>query len=248
MMESRPETRVEPWKRLSTPTGLEAWQRRGAADRSSFFFSWGGALSGSGDDLAGAEFLLSGVANNGREDRQLRADRRRSQRDLAFNPDVLIASGRDDFELSDDCLSASSALHDRTKNQSDPDRFIDPLGASFVTLSVKGTFRATGVRLGDVVTVWNPRTDLYAHAIVGDSTKSDGAKPSTHLAGLLRLDYGDEAVYLVHPGTGRGQGVIPTAAEIDQQGERLLYDPPADSGVSWAAIVAEFLNMRLRSS
>lgn len=125
-------------------------------------------------------------------------------------------------------------LFDRSRRESDPDRYVDPFATPFVALSLRRTFSARGVELGDFATALNPRTGRVAHSIVGDDRELPVAEPSPALAERLDLAPTDRAIYLVHPGTGQGQGTIPTNEDIRRQGERLFRTP------AWSVILAEF--------
>ena len=107
-----------------------------------------------------------------------------------------------------------------------------------MTLSIRETFRATGVTLGDLATVVSPRTGLACHAIVGDRPAYRGGGASVLLAEALGLALGDPAVYLVHPGSGRGQGTIPTNAQIHRRGDR-LFRRPRRVAETWEEILAD---------
>ena len=214
--------RVETFRRLSAPAEPLVWQRSCAGVHDSFFFAWGGAesharrasrrLSPSGGMLDVAAIL--------------------DEVKTTFRPTE--AGDVDDLDDSMFCVSPT-ALFDRSRRESDPGRYVDPAMVPFLAISTRRTFRGTGVALGDHATVFNTRTGRVSHAIIGDAREVFGVEPSPFLAESLGLAAGDRAIYLIHPGTGRGQGTIPGVEEIHRRGESLYRTP------GWSAILAEFL-------
>ena len=241
MTETWPSRLAEGFRRLATPVEPQVWCRASAADHecSSFFFAWSPAEASERCARAAVD----------RESRVLRSARaewnRAAGRASAFDVDSVLAvakrNGRStalagDFDDIDDSMLRVSCtkLFDRSRRESDPDRYVNPFATPFVALSMRRIFRARGVALGDFATALNPRTGRVAHAIVGDDREIPIAEPSPALAERLDLAATDQAIYLVHPGTGRGQGTIPADEDIRRQGERLFRTP------AWSVILTEF--------
>jgi hypothetical protein len=222
------------------PAGPRVWQCASAATPASFFFAWG-------VKLAPAVPVELTSDRDARLARRLRAGWRRSAAGGAIDVDSVLAIAKrpgrppsldkdEDDDLDDSMLRVSiTALFDRTRRESDPGRYVDPLATPFLALSTRRVFRATGVQLGDFASAMNPITGRVVHAIIGDARDVPGAEPSPFLADQLGLEPIDTAVYLVHPGTGRGQGTIPCDDEIRRQGERLYR------AAEWPAVLAEFV-------
>ncbi len=93
----------------------------------------------------------------------------------------------------------------------------------FLTLSTRRTFRRTGVTLGDYAVVLAPRTGRLCLAVVGDSSDLPSIQPSPFIAEALGTrEAPDRLIYLVFPGSGLGQGTIPTLEQIQRRGARLF--------------------------
>lgn len=135
---------------------------------------------------------------------------------------------------------ASTSLVDKTKKASDPKRYVD---ARFIPyLAFPGqVWRQSGPRytavtpghsgnLGDFLTVINPKADdahRYAHAVFADMGGGDDphfgeGSPALgqkiNASGVVNADL----LYILYPGSGAGQGVIPTADQVHDKGEALF--------------------------
>jgi len=226
---------------LPAPTQPRVWRYRGAGPSSPFFFAWGGIADAGRDqarvptsgDFATRESLLSLGG--------LRSPRAATGISLARRLRAELTDEWDDATLS----VSRTALFDRSRRESDPDRYIDPTEVPYLTLSVGKTFRATGATLGDFATVIHRRTGRLAHAIIGDSRHVIGVEPSLYLSDALNLHRRDEAIYLIFPRTGFGQGVLPTASQIHSRGEALFHHMPDGSPSPWPTILPEFFGLSL---
>lgn len=241
MTETWPKGLAEGLRCLATPVEPELWCCASAADykRPSFFFAWSPAD-------ASARCARSVIDRESRLVRSGLAGRNRTAgRVSAFDVDTVLAgakrNGRStasagDFDDIDDSMLRVSCtkLFDRSRRESDPDRYVNPFLTPFIALSIRRIFRARGVELGDFATAMNPRTGRVAHAVIGDDRDLPVAEPSPALADRLDLAQTDRAIYLIHPGTGQGQGTIPADEDILRQGERLFRTP------AWSVILAEF--------
>ena len=138
---------------------------------------------------------------------------------------------------------SSTSLHDKNiKNRNNPKRYVDARIIPYIAFpgqiySESGP-RFTRLlpghtgRIGDIVTVINPKADeahRYAHAIFadmgggndphfGEGSPALGKKIKAH--GFANPDL----VYIVYPHSGADQGTIPTAAEIHEKGEKLFNE------------------------
>lgn len=235
MTETWPNRLTQRFRCLATPTEPQVWCRASVAEHEcSFFFAWSPADASARCDRAAVDRDSARTGWN-----------RAVGRGSAFDVDSVLAvakrGGRStafagDFDDIDDSMLRVSRtkLFDRSRRESDPNRYVDPFATPFVALSMRRVFRARGVELGDFATALNPRTGRVAHAIVGDDRELPVAEPSPALAERLDLAATDRAIYLVHPGTGQGQGTIPANEDIRRQGERLFRTP------AWSVILAEF--------
>lgn len=223
-------TRTPRLRRISVPDGPLVWQCTGEPERAAFFFLWPGP--GRLDPLRDAA-----IDPNSPHARRIRSALRR----LAHARFLAGEGGDRGVDLDDGLLSVrGTALFDRTRRESDPRRYPDPSEVPSLTLSARRTFRPTGVDLGDLATVWNPANGLFAHAVVADARDVPGAEPSPYLCEALGLRPGEPAVYLVHPGSGRGQGAIPSNDEIARRGEDLFRRAPAGWPDSWGSVLSSF--------
>lgn len=144
---------------------------------------------------------------------------------------------------------APTALHDRTRKESDRGRYIDTNDLPFLTLSVARIFRRARPNLGDYATVINPRNRRSCHAIIGDTHPEATGVGSIYLAQALGLrsepspgrspDGG--VLIVVYPGSGAGQGTIPTIEQLRRRGGALFRRaaPPARPGIGWGEILAD---------
>jgi hypothetical protein len=117
-----------------------------------------------------------------------------------------------------------TSLFDRTKHHRDPARFVDATQIPYVALPGDLAER-TGTRLGDLVLVYNERTDTSSFAIFADI----GAFGEGSIALAENLGIHSDAkrggspggiFYLVFPGSGDGQPK--SADEINRTGAGLL--------------------------
>ncbi|MDB5353166.1 MAG: Polysaccharide deacetylase [Planctomycetota bacterium] len=234
--------RRRAYKQLGATTNPRVWQRLGMPDHSPFFFLWGGPASPH-TRYAGVSSLGSVRDDEVRSSSGAIRERanpsgvRRSNMDsiLKAKKSISLAVEDDDRSLS----VRQSALFDRHKRESDPCRYPESTNVPFLTISIRETFRTTGVDLGDLATVVNPRTGRLTHAIVGDGRHIPGAEPSVWISEELGLSEGESAIYLIHPGTGSGQGVIPTNSTINQCGNQLFRRPPTGSNGAWDRILGD---------
>lgn len=205
--------RNQALKLLWTPAPLAVWQLAGAADRSPFFFR-----------------------------SPLRIDQDADDRPGEFDPDP-------DADPLSGLSIAPTALHDRTKKESDRGRYVDTNDLPYLCLSVGRIFRRTRAALGDFAVVINPRNHRLCHAIIGDARPKAFGAGSIYLAQALglRTDPGmggsaDRGVLIVvFPGSGAGQGTIPTIDQLQRRGAALFRRaaPPARPGLGWGEVLAE---------
>lgn len=141
----------------------------------------------------------------------------------------------------------STSLFDRTRKESDPLRFIESREIPFLTMGIRQNFRATGIRLGDLATIVHPRTGKSCHGLVGDMREVRGVEPSLHISQKLKLHSGEPAIYLVHPESGLGQGIIPSCEEINRRSERLWHQAGNFGESSWAGILADYFGDLLQA-
>ncbi len=241
MTEKWPDRLAGGFSCLAASVEPQVWYHASTAerDRPSFFFAWGPADAGARCESAvvdrDSQFLKSARANLDRApgyasafdvDSVLAAVKRdsRSRTSAADGDDV------DDLMLRVSCTK----LFDRSRRESDPDRYVNPFATPYLALSMRRSFRARGVVLGDFATALNLRTGRIAHAVVGDDREIPVVDPSPALAEHLDLAAADRTIYLVHPGTGQGQGVIPANEDIRRQGERFFR------ARAWSVILGEF--------
>jgi len=137
---------------------------------------------------------------------------------------------------------SSTSLADKTKQRSDPRRYVDARQIPYVAFNYQvyaesgGRFTRvskgpTG-RLGDILTVVNPKADdshKYLHAIFADVGGSDSPHfgEGSPALGLRIKAYGRvnaEIFYICYPHSGADQGTIPTFDEIQTKGEKLFKD------------------------
>ena len=135
--------------------------------------------------------------------------------------------------------SGARPFWDRTRRQSDPGRYVETTEVPYLTLSLRRTFRGIGLGLGDLATVIHTRTGRIAHAILGDDRPVPGVQPSLCLSEALGLIPRDDAIYLIHPRSGLGQGTIPSNDQIQAMGDRLFRLQPSGSAGTWEAILAD---------
>lgn len=116
----------------------------------------------------------------------------------------------------------------------DPGRYVDSTQIPYIVLpgpaKHPGPFGATGLQIGDLALVVNGANGKYSYAIYADWNPELG-EGSIALAQALGINASavtggarDDILYIVFPGSGAGQGVIPTAAAIDTDGDQALTD------------------------
>jgi hypothetical protein len=119
-----------------------------------------------------------------------------------------------------------TSLVDRTKNPTDPTRYVDATKIPYVVLP-GDLARETGTRLGDFAVVLNRRNGKSSYAIFADvGTMGEG---SVALARNLGLDPDARGggsrqglLYVLFPGSGNGKPR--TRDEINSEGQRLFAD------------------------
>ncbi len=233
MTEANLRDRFWRYEVLPGPRESHVIRLAGMPEAASFFFAWGLL-----DDLP-----QENHANEPFDSFDLGYLRRRAFRSGTATANwVRGAIAEDDGEVDDDSsLSVcGTSLFDRTKRESDPGRFIDPTVTPYLTLGTRKRFRATGLVLGDLATVLNPATGRYCHAIVGDAREVEGVEPSLDLITRLGMGPSDQAIYLLHPESGLGQGLIPSNGQIAARGERLFRSPQVEGGGDWGEILADY--------
>ena len=126
---------------------------------------------------------------------------------------------------------STTALWDRTKNPTDPGRFVDASKIPYIVLP-GAVSRDMGARLGDLALVINRRNNKMSYAIFADMGPAVG-EGSIALAENLGIASSarrggarGEIVYVVFPGSGNGQAR--PVDEINQEAEKLLHNPAAD--------------------
>jgi len=116
----------------------------------------------------------------------------------------------------------------------DPGRYVDSTQIPYIVLpgpaKHPGPFGATGLRIGDLALVVNGANGKFSFAIYAD-WKSALGEGSIALAQALGINASAatggakrDILYIVFPGSGAGQGVIPTAATIDTDGTQALTE------------------------
>ena len=137
-----------------------------------------------------------------------------------------------------------TSLVDRTyTSERDPRRYVDPLKTPYVALplAVVAEFEDKyhvrhgirgGARLGDICLVVNHRTGQQVFAVFADVGPSDKiGEGSIELAKRLGIENtspinggapAGTISYVIFPGSGRGQGYIPSNREIHEQGQYLI--------------------------
>jgi hypothetical protein len=229
---------------------LVLWQMEDAGPSSPFFFVWGGVetkrdsqrfMNETAGDAIGTDFANSGSL-------RLPSCRRVSQAS-SFDVDRLLSQAKrleppiDETDDHDDSLLgfSTTALFEKTRKMSDPARYAESSEVPFLTLSSRKSFRFTGIGLGDWATVVHPRSGRYRHAIIGDIRDMPGVDPSSYVSKSLGLTSRESPVYLLYPGTGAGQGSIPSNALIEARGDMLFRRRASQEGPTWAETLAEFL-------
>jgi hypothetical protein len=237
--------RSQRYQPAVTSCGFPTWRLAGADDRSPFFFSWRVDEA----NRAGGWGEQDSPYHPDRESRLARQVARRRPLVATLLAETLGERAFQGDDLDDrDLAVCRTRLHDRTKRQSHPDRFIDSSCMPYVTLSIGTTFRSTSVHLGDHTTVFAPRTGGVVHAIVGDDRHISGAEPSLHLSESLGLRPGDPCCYLIFPQSGLGQGLIPSLAAIHSRGEALYKRSPVTWAKDWGIILGDYFVESIESS
>jgi len=113
-------------------------------------------------------------------------------------------------------------------DEGNPKKYVNSETIPFFVLPGKWA-KEKNVRLGDVGLVYNTGTHQFAYAVYADAgPASKLGEGSIFLAGKLgvpnasRKDWGskkNDFLYLVFPNSGKGQGCIPSIAEIDSLGK-----------------------------
>ncbi len=230
--------RLQRYQRVATSCGSQAWRLAGTDDRSPFFFSQGV------DEASGAGSWNEPVSPYHPDPEARLARRIGRQRPFIasrLHRSPAAAEWKGDDLDDRDLAVCRTRLHDRTKRQSHPDRFIDSASLPYVTLAIGAWFDSTAVRLGDHATVLAPRTGCVVHAIVGDDRPVSGAEPSLFLSESLGLRFGDPCCYLFFPQSGLGQGLIPPLAAIHSRGEALYRRSPTAWADDWGVILSDCL-------
>ena len=137
---------------------------------------------------------------------------------------------------------ASTSLVDQTKKTHDTARYVDARKIPYLAFPQQ-VWKEGGPRfirvsdghtgaLGDLLTAVNPKADAahrYAHAIFADMGGADDAHfgegspalgQKIHAAGVVE----PRIFYIIYPGSGAGQGTIPTAEQIHEKGEKLFKE------------------------
>src|SRR5262249_23922883 len=127
---------------------------------------------------------------------------------------------------------SSTSLVDQTKQRGDPRRYVDARQIPYVAFNYQvyaesgGRFTRVGKgptgRLGDILTVVNPKADdahKYIHAIFADvgGSKSPHFGEGSPAMGLRIKAYGRvnaDILYICYPHSGADQGTIPSFDEI----------------------------------
>lgn len=124
-----------------------------------------------------------------------------------------------------------TALADRTKDRTDPSRFVDASKIPYIVLPGQ-VMRQTGARLGDFAVVFNQRNAKFSYAIFADIGPAVG-EGSVALAENLGISSSarrggtrGDILYLVFPGSGNGN--TRPVEEIDQEAAKLLGDSKVD--------------------
>jgi hypothetical protein len=122
---------------------------------------------------------------------------------------------------------SQSSLFDKTKQRTDPARYVDARAIPYIVLPSEPTLRELGrARLGDFAVVINARARRMAFAIFADQgPRGKIGEGSIALAELLHIPSSPKTggvdgdiIYVVFPGSGNGQPR--TVQEIDREGER----------------------------
>lgn len=118
-----------------------------------------------------------------------------------------------------------TSLVDRTKAETDPLRYANAETVPYIALPAEVVAKGN-IRLGDFAYVYDTHTQKGCFAVFADSGPTGKlGEGSIYLAQQLGIPHsprngGIEAGvwYMVFPGTGKGNGVIPTSKEIQLQG------------------------------
>jgi len=121
---------------------------------------------------------------------------------------------------------STTALSDRTKKPSDPNRYVDASKIPYIVLPSE-VARGTGARLGDFAVVLNVRNGKQAGAIFADiGTMGEGSVAlADHLGLWSNAREGGTRrgiFYLVFAGSGNGKPR--SIEEINEQSAKLLQD------------------------
>jgi hypothetical protein len=126
---------------------------------------------------------------------------------------------------------STTALWDRTKDPTDPSRYVDASKIPYIVLP-GSVSRDTGARLGDLAVVVNRQNDKMSYAIFADIGPSVG-EGSIALAENLgifssarRGGARGPILYIVFPGSGNGKAR--PVDEINQEAEKLFHNSTAD--------------------
>lgn len=136
-----------------------------------------------------------------------------------------------------------TSLVDKNYPERDPRRYVDSLKTPYVALppSLRARYKDKngfwqgihgGARVGDICLVVNHRTGLSAFAVFADvGPETTIGEGSLELAKRLGVENANPIngsapagtiTYVVFPGSGRGQGYIPSNREIIEQGNYLV--------------------------
>jgi len=125
---------------------------------------------------------------------------------------------------------SQTSLFDKTKQRTDPARYVNALAIPYIVLPSEPTLKESGrARLGDFAVVINARNRRLAFAIFADQgPKGKIGEGSIALAELLQIPSSPKTggvdgdiIYVVFPGSGNGQPR--TAPEIHREGERAFH-------------------------
>jgi hypothetical protein len=131
---------------------------------------------------------------------------------------------------------SATSLQDATKKATDPRRYVDSSAVGYVAISPRLLAKSLqgGVKLGDLVAVWNTANGLWAYGVVADVGPKDKlGEGSIALAEAMNVKSDPRRggakkgiVYIVFPGTGSGWPRTVEAITNDAQQALLKWGGP----------------------
>ena len=128
------------------------------------------------------------------------------------------------------CYVSPTSLADKTLAAANPKKYVDAETIPYIALSPK-VLSAGGVKIGDMAYVVNTANGKHSYAIFADvGPKDEAGEGSIYLAQQLGIPNTSprnggaekDIVYIIFPGSGKGNGYLRTIAEINAVAEAEL--------------------------